>query len=98
MPLLRLGDYEWAHIVGIPEEELARIEQMDPDGFDRRKWIALSYVRALVSGSFGDVPKDLKREMHDNYCPHEIKEIELVAGSWISVTAAPTPGMRCCPG
>lgn len=73
------GHHEWAHIVGIPEEELAHIEQMDPDGFDRRKWIALSYVRALVSSSFGDVPKDLKREMHDNYCPHEIKEIELVA-------------------
>ena len=49
------GHHEWAHVAGIAEDELAHIEQMDPEGFDRRKWIAISYVRALVSGNFGDV-------------------------------------------
>ena len=73
------GHHEWAHVAGIPEEELAHIEQMDPEGFERRKWIAISYVRAYVSGKFGNVPKELRREMRNNYTAHEIKEIELVA-------------------
>ena len=72
-------DHEWAHMAGIPEEELAHIEQMDPEGFERHKWIAISYVRAYVSGKFGNVPKELRREMRNNYTAHEIKEIELVA-------------------
>ena len=72
------GHHEWAHIAGVPEEELARIEQMDPEGFDRRKWVALSYVRAFVSGKFGSVPRELRKEMRENYTAHEIKEIELV--------------------
>jgi len=67
------GHHEWAHIAGIPEEELAHIEQMDPEGFDRRKWVVLSYVRAFVSGKFGSVPRDLRREMRENYTAHEIK-------------------------
>ena len=72
------GHHEWAHSAGIPEEELARIEDMDLDSFDRRKWVALSYVRAFVSDKFGSVPRDLRREMRENYTAHEIKEIELV--------------------
>lgn len=73
------GHHEWAHVAGIPEEELAHIEQLDPEGFDRRKWVAISYVRAYVSGKFGSVPHELRQEMRDNYTAHEIKEIELVA-------------------
>ena len=75
------GHHEWAHVAGIPEEELAHIEQLDPEGFDRRKWVAISYVRAYVSGRFGSVPRELCQEMRDNYTAHEIKEIELVA--WV---------------
>jgi AhpD family alkylhydroperoxidase len=72
------GHHEWAHLAGVPEEELAQIEQMDPEGFDRRKWLALSYVRAFVSDKFGSVPRELRKEMRENYSAHEIKEIELV--------------------
>jgi AhpD family alkylhydroperoxidase len=72
------GHHEWAHMAGIPEEELAHIEDMDPEGFDRRKWVALSYVRAFVSGGFGSVPRELRQEMRQNYTAHEIEEIELV--------------------
>jgi AhpD family alkylhydroperoxidase len=72
------GHHEWAHLAGVPEEELAQIEQMDPEAFDRRKWVALSYVRAFVSAKFGSVPRELRKEMRENYSAHEIKEIELV--------------------
>ena len=72
------GHHEWAHSAGVPEEELAHIEDMDIEDFDRRKWVAISYVRAFVSGKFGSVPGELRREMRENYTAHEIKEIELV--------------------
>ncbi len=73
------GHHEWAHIVGIPEDELAQIEQMDPTDFDRRKWLAISYVRALVGAKFGEVEGDLLKEMRANYTGREIEEIRLVA-------------------
>jgi AhpD family alkylhydroperoxidase len=73
------GHHEWAHIAGVSEEELAQIEQMDPTDFDRRKWLAISYVRALVSARFGSVSGDLLSEMQANYSRREIEEIVLVA-------------------
>ena len=72
------GHHEWAHSAGVSEEELAHLEDMDPEFFDRRKWVALSYVRAFVSGKFGSVPRELRKEMRENYSTREIKEIELV--------------------
>jgi AhpD family alkylhydroperoxidase len=73
------GHHEWAQLSGIPEEELAHIENMDPRGFDRSKWVAISYVRALVSANFGEVSPELRRELEKHYNPREITEIELVA-------------------
>jgi len=54
-------------------------QELDPKGFDRAKWVAISYVRALVSANFGRVSPDLREEMTQHYSAHEIKEIELVA-------------------
>ena len=73
------GHHEWAYLSGVPEEELAHIENMDPKGFDRRKWVAISYVRALVSANYGPVSAELSRELKEIYSPREIREIELVA-------------------
>lgn len=73
------GHHEWAHIAGIPEEELAHIEQMDPTNFDRKKWLAISFVRELVTVKFGKVSKDLMKEMKANYSAREIQEIILIA-------------------
>ncbi len=73
------GHHEWAFLSGVSEEELAHIENMDPESFDRSKWVAISYVRALVSANFGRVSPELRKEMKEHYSPHEIKEIELVA-------------------
>lgn len=73
------GHHEWAHIAGIPEEELAHIENMDPEGFDRAKWVAISYVRALVTANYGRVDPELYEELKGFYTAREIKEIKLVA-------------------
>jgi AhpD family alkylhydroperoxidase len=71
--------HEWASIDGVPEAELAQIEQMDPASFDRRKWLAISYVRELVSARFAPVSADLEKKMHQQYSEREIAEIVLVA-------------------
>lgn len=73
------GHHEWAYLSGVPEEELAHIENMDPEGFDKSKWVAISYVRALVSANYGPVSPELSEELKEHYSAHEIKEIELVA-------------------
>ncbi len=73
------GHHEWAYLSGVPEEELAHIENMDPEGFDRSKWVAISYVRALVSANYGEVSPELLQELREHYSPREIEEIELVA-------------------
>jgi AhpD family alkylhydroperoxidase len=73
------GHHEWAYLSGVPEEELALIENMEPEGFERRKWVAISYVRALVSANYGEVSPELLGELKAHYSAHEIKEIELVA-------------------
>jgi AhpD family alkylhydroperoxidase len=73
------GHHEWAQISGVPDEELARLEQLDPSGFDRRKWLAISYVRALVKEDFKRVQPGLRRAMQHKYSPEEIRQIELIA-------------------
>lgn len=73
------GHHEWAFLSGVSEEELAHIENMEPEGFDRAKWVAISYVRALVSAEFGAVSPELLAELEEHYSAHEIREIELVA-------------------
>lgn len=70
---------EWAGIAGVADDELAGLEQMDPAHFDRRKWIAICFVRELVAARFGRVPPDLMQEMQANYADREIREIMFVA-------------------
>jgi AhpD family alkylhydroperoxidase len=73
------GHHEWAQLSGVSNEELAQLEQLDPSGFDRRKWVAISYVRALVSENFERVQPELRRAMQHKYSPREIRDIELIA-------------------
>jgi AhpD family alkylhydroperoxidase len=73
------GHHEWAQISGVSDEELAQLEQLDPKGFDRRKWVAISYVRALVKEDFRRVQPALRRAMQHKYSPREIRQVELIA-------------------
>jgi AhpD family alkylhydroperoxidase len=73
------GHHEWAHAAGISEDELDHIEHGDPEGINRAKWVAISYVVALVSSEFKHVPRELNQQMLAHYSQHEIKEIDVVA-------------------
>jgi AhpD family alkylhydroperoxidase len=70
---------EWAHLSGSSDEELAQVEQLDPKGFNRKKWLAITYVRALVKRDFRGVQPELRRAMQHKYSPREIRAIELIA-------------------
>ena len=71
--------HEWASIEGVSEKELAHIEQMNPAQFDRKTWLALSFVCQLVTTRFGPVPKKLMQQIRSNYTTEEIEQITLVA-------------------
>ena len=73
------GHQEWAHLSGVSDEELAQVEQLDPKGFNRRKWLAITYIRALVKEDFRRVQPQLRRAMQHKYSPREIRDIELIA-------------------
>ena len=73
------GHHEWAHAAGISEEELDHIEHGDPEGIDRAKWVAITYVVSFISLDKSNVPSELTQEMRANYSAREIKEIELIA-------------------
>jgi AhpD family alkylhydroperoxidase len=73
------GHHEWAHVAGISEDELDRIEHGDPEGINRVKWVAITYVIALVSSEYKQVPPELQQEMQANFSKNEIREIALVA-------------------
>lgn len=69
----------WAESVGTSKAELAKIEQLNPRGLDRRKGAAVAYVRALASTDFKGVSRELRHAMKAHYTPGEIRDIELVA-------------------
>ena len=50
-----------------------------PPHFDRRKWLAISYVRALVDARFGKVDGDLQKEWKKTTPGAKSAEIALVA-------------------
>jgi AhpD family alkylhydroperoxidase len=69
----------WAESVGASKAELAKVAQLNRDSIDRRKWAALTYVRALAAKDFKPVPRKIRQEMQAHYTPREIEDITLVA-------------------
>ncbi len=67
--------HEWALIEGVRGEELAHVERMDPAHLDRKRWVAIRFVRELVAANFGPVSKKRMQEMRALHTGEEIKEI-----------------------
>jgi AhpD family alkylhydroperoxidase len=76
--------HEWAMIEGVPEEELAHVEQMDPAQLDRKTWLAISFVRALVAANFGPVSKELCRRCGPATLPRNSTKSLSWPRSWMS--------------
>jgi AhpD family alkylhydroperoxidase len=70
---------EWALIEGLPPDELAALESMDPESFDERTWAAVAWVHALAASDFMDVPEAIDANFRAQFSPREQADIELVA-------------------
>ena len=67
--------HEWAVIEGVSEEELAHIEQLDRTHFDRKTWLAITFVRELIATNFGRVSRARMQQMRARYSAEEIRQI-----------------------
>jgi len=70
---------EWAIRAGVSNEEIAKLEGADPATFDRAKWSALAYARALAEADFGQVPEEISQEVAQYYTRRDRRNIEAVA-------------------
>lgn len=70
---------EWALDEGVSEAELAELEGMRPEDFDRRTWLAVVYARSLAAEDFGPVDPSLGRELAEVFSEEERGDIEVVA-------------------
>ncbi len=70
---------EWAIRAGVSDEEIAQLEAADPATFDRAKWSALAYARALAEADFGQVPEEISQEVAKYYTRGDRRNIGAVA-------------------
>jgi AhpD family alkylhydroperoxidase len=70
---------EWALAVGLPPDELASLEGMDPAAFDEHRWAAIAWAHAAASSGFTGVPEAIEAAFRREFTPAEQADIELVA-------------------
>lgn len=70
---------ELALASGVPDAEIAQLEGLNPDAFDRGKWVALAYAQALASNDFGEVSAEVHEAAIAVYGHDGRHEIEAVA-------------------
>lgn len=70
---------EWAIQAGASDEEIAELEGTDRVNFDRAKWSAFVYARALAENDFGGVPAEIRSDVAKYHSPDELCDIETVA-------------------
>lgn len=70
--------HEWALHAGLPAEELARVEGMDPGDFDPARWVAVQYARAYTLGETATLSPDLTAKLREHNSDEQIADIERV--------------------
>lgn len=70
---------EWAIRAGASDDDIAQLEGADPASFDRAKWSALAYARALAEADFGPVPEEISKEAAKYFTRGDRRNIETVA-------------------
>lgn len=76
--LCSLAHRRWALAEGVGDEELAAIENQEPDRFDRRTWAAIAWAQARTRADLDPVPPELEAEVARHYDPDERADLELV--------------------
>ena len=71
---------QWAQLEGVSDEDLARLENLDPEDFDRDKWLALTYAQSLADANFAP-QSELAEELTSRSGSQVRDDVELVARS-----------------
>lgn len=93
---------------GLTDADLARLEGLDPDDFDRRSWSAIAYARALAQADFGPVDAALAGAVVESHGEDGRRRIETAArmmtvanlsgntvdALWSRLRRDPAPGSR----
>lgn len=69
----------FAELEGVSDDELARLDGLDPAAFDRDEWLAIAYATALAEADFGSVDDELGSEIERRSGPQRSADIESVA-------------------
>lgn len=70
---------QWARLEGTSDEELARLEGLDPTTFDRDEWLAISYATALAESDFANCDSELADEIVRRSGTQRRTDIETIA-------------------
>ena len=80
---------QWAKSVGVTEEEVVALENLDFTAFDRRRWAAFAWAQAYARNDLGTVPDDVDALFRRYYDAQERADIELAARTmyWLNETS-----------
>ena len=68
----------WALAEGVPDAELAALENQDPGQFDRRTWAAVAWSDARARADLGPVPVEFEDELAHHYSAAERDDLDPV--------------------
>lgn len=71
---------QWAQLEGVSDEDLALLDNLDPDDFDHDKWLAITYAQSLADANFAP-QSELAEELTSRSGSQVCDDIELVARS-----------------
>jgi len=70
---------QWAQLEGASDEEIARLDGLDPATFDRDEWLAISYASALAESDFVETDTELAVEIERRSGRQRVQDIETIA-------------------
>lgn len=73
-----LAHRQWALAEGVTDAELAALEDLDAEQFDRRTWAAITWADARARADLGPVPVEFEDELARYYSSAERDDLELV--------------------
>ncbi|HOO57267.1 MAG TPA: carboxymuconolactone decarboxylase family protein [bacterium] len=71
----------FADLAGLSEEEKSALQNLSPEFFDHKEWIAIEYARRLVADECDGPDGFLLNELGKHYSDEEIRSIEAIAYS-----------------
>ena len=80
---------QWARSVGVAEEEIVALENLDFTAFDDRRWAAFAWAQAYARNDLGEVPADVESNFRHHFTDQEREDIKMAARTmyWLNETS-----------